>query len=73
MDAKLIVSPALHTMACSVIIAHNHPSGKLEPSDMDLKITKKVKAALDLIDVKLLDHFIVTENGYYSFAEEGDL
>jgi DNA repair protein RadC len=73
MDSKLIVSLALHTMACSVIIAHNHPSGKLEPSDMDIKITKKIKAALDLIDVKLLDHFIIMQNGYYSFAVEGDL
>jgi DNA repair protein RadC len=60
-------------MACSVIIAHNHPSGKLEPSDIDIKVTKKIKAALDLIDVKLLDHFIVTESGYYSFAAEEHL
>jgi DNA repair protein RadC len=73
MDAKFVVSLALHTMACSVIIAHNHPSGKLEPSDMDMKVTKKIKAALDLIDVKLLNHFIVTEDGYYSFAEQSEL
>lgn len=58
-------------MACTVILTHNHPSGNLNPSDQDEVITQKTKAALELIEVKLLDHFIITENGYYSFAEQG--
>jgi DNA repair protein RadC len=54
-----------------VIIAHNHPSGNLKPSAQDEIITKKVKEVLALIDVKLMDHFILTEDAYVSFAEEG--
>lgn len=70
-DIKFLVSLALHTMACQVIMAHNHPSGELIPSDSDKNVTSKIKEALDLIDVKLLDHFIISISGYYSFAEQG--
>ena len=72
-DIKLLVSLALHSMASSVIIAHNHPSGNLQASSQDRAITDKIKGALELIDVKLLDHLIVTEDGYSSFADEGFL
>ena len=70
-DVKLIVSLALHSMACSVIVGHNHPSGSLRPSDADIKATRQLKDALELIDVRLLDHFIITEQDYVSFAYKG--
>jgi DNA repair protein RadC len=65
-DVQLVVCLALHTMASKVILVHNHPSGKLEASKHDIKITKQVKAALELIDVMLLDHLIITEDCYMS-------
>ena len=58
-------------MASGVIIAHNHPSGNLTPSKSDEVITERLKAALALIDIKLLDHVILTDNGYCSMQEEG--
>lgn len=70
-DMKLLASLALHTMACYVVVIHNHPSGSLQPSTQDKVMTQKIKEALALIEVKLLDHFIVTQDGYVSFAEEG--
>jgi DNA repair protein RadC len=70
-DIKLLVGMALVSQSEQVIIAHNHPSGNLNKSTQDEAITKKIKEALALIDVKLIDHFIVTDNGYLSFAEEG--
>jgi DNA repair protein RadC len=65
-DVQLVVCLALHTMASKVILVHNHPSGKLEPSERDIKITKQVKAALELIEVLLLDHLIITEDCFLS-------
>ena len=70
-DVKLLVSLALHTMATSVIIAHNHPSGTLKPSNQDIELTKKIKQILALIDVQLLDHLIISETGKLSLFEEG--
>jgi DNA repair protein RadC len=70
-DIRLLVSIALHCMASNVIIAHNHPSGNLQISKSDEKITKQVFDALKLIDVKLLDHLIISENSYLSLREEG--
>lgn len=72
-DIKLLVSLALHCMATHVVIVHNHPSGNLKPSQSDEDITKTIKDALKLIDVQLMDHLIITENGYYSFSDEGFL
>jgi DNA repair protein RadC len=72
-DVKFIASLALHTMASTVIIAHNHPSGGTKPSTADKIITERIKASLELIDVKLIEHIIITEDGYYSFADEGEL
>ena len=69
-DTGLLVSLALHCMASSVIIAHNHPSGNLTPSDADVTLTKKVSDALLLIDVTLLDHLIITAGGWLSMANE---
>ena len=70
-DVQGIARNALLTGAAGVIIAHNHPSGDSYPSEDDDKVTKKVQRALDLLDIQLLEHIIITQNGYYSFKEHG--
>lgn len=70
-DAKLVFAAALKALACSVILAHNHPSGNLQPSQADLDLTRKLKAAGESLDIQVLDHLILTTEGYYSFADEG--
>lgn len=70
-DVRLIFKTALEHNATSVILSHNHPSGKLQASDADKEITKKLKQAGEHLDVKVLDHVIITENGYLSFQDEG--
>lgn len=70
-DVRLILKRALECHASSMIISHNHPSGSLEPSDADIKITKKIKEAGAIMDIPVLDHIIVTDNGYFSFADDG--
>lgn len=70
-DVRLIFKQALSLGATAIIAAHNHPSGKLTPSRSDIEITKKLKLAGKSLDIKLLDHLIVTQNTYLSFADEG--
>lgn len=70
-DPKVIMTIALQSAASSIILAHNHPSGNLQPSQADIEITKKIKNACDFLDMKLLDHMIVTDNGFTSLANEG--
>jgi DNA repair protein RadC len=70
-DPKLVFRRVFEHSACSVILAHNHPSGTLRPSDADISLTKKLTQAADSLDVQVLDHLIVTERGYFSFADEG--
>lgn len=70
-DSRIVFKIALEYYATSIILCHNHPSGKLLPSEADKQITKKIKIAGEAIDVKVLDHLIVTEKGYYSFQDEG--
>ena len=72
-DIKIIAKYAVESLSSAVIICHNHPSGDKRPSDADLNITRRIKDALLLLDVKLLDHIIITENDFYSFADNGDL
>ena len=64
---------ALELLASSIIICHNHPSGNKEPSEADKRITAKIKEASSYFDISLLDHLIITDNGYYSFADNGIL
>ena len=71
-DIKLLFSIALKTCATGIIIAHNHPSGKLKPSESDIAITKKIKRAGELLDIKLLDHLIVTKDGFYSMVDNNE-
>ncbi len=70
-DPKKIFKMGLLRQASSIILCHNHPSGNLKPSEADIKITKKIKEAGDIMDIKVLDHIIVSETSYYSFADEG--
>lgn len=70
-DPKLIFSTALKGCASSIILSHNHPSGNLKPSQADLNLTRKIKNAGELLDIAVLDHVIITSEGYYSFADEG--
>jgi DNA repair protein RadC len=67
-----IVKAALHASAAAVILAHNHPSGQPEPSGADKRITQRIKSALELLDIRLLDHIIVGDS-CYSFAQSGEL
>lgn len=69
-DVKLLFAVALKCNAAAIIIAHNHPSGNLKPSEQDIEITQKIKNASELLEIKLLDHLIITKNGYYSFANQ---
>lgn len=71
-DAKIIFACALKCRASSIILAHNHPSGNLQPSQADRNITAKLKQGGQLLDIAVLDHLILSpEGGYYSFADEG--
>ena len=70
-DPKIIFNTVLQYQAASVILAHNHPSGNLKPSSADISLTNKLVAAGKLLDVSVLDHLIITDKDYYSFADEG--
>lgn len=70
-DVKIILKLALERLASGIIISHNHPSGNLSPSQSDINLTKKIKEAAQWMDVTLLDHIIVSDEGYYSFADKG--
>jgi len=70
-DAKLVFNEALKQLASSIILCHNHPSGNLKPSQADIDLTRKIKAAGKTLDISVLDHLIVSEKGFYSFADEG--
>lgn len=72
-DPKKIFNIVLEAHASSIIIGHNHPSGNLEPSEADTRLTKKIRDAGNLLDIALLDHIIVCDDGYYSFADQGNI
>ncbi len=72
-DPKVVFSAALIANASAIILAHNHPSGNLKPSESDIKLTQKLKEGSNILDIIILDHMIVTSEGYYSFADEGAL
>jgi DNA repair protein RadC len=70
-DVRLLYKSALELVSVAIIVCHNHPSGKLQPSAADKRITQKIKVAGTTLDIKLLDHLIITEKAYFSFADEG--
>ena len=72
-DPRIILKKALEEDAVSLILCHNHPSGSLKPSRADEELTYKIKEAAKFLDIKVLDHLIVSDDGYYSFADEGIL
>jgi DNA repair protein RadC len=72
-DPRIILKKALEENAVSLVLCHNHPSGSLKPSRQDEEITKKIKEAAKYFDIKVLDHIIVSDRGYFSFADEGIL
>ena len=70
-DPRLILASAIKSLAVSIILSHNHPSGHLKPSKADEELTQKIKMAAAYHDIKVLDHIIIASEGYYSFADEG--
>ncbi len=72
-DPRVILKKALAADATSLVLCHNHPSGNLRPSRADEELTKKIKEAAGFLDIKIIDHIIVSEDGYYSFADDGIL
>ncbi len=70
-DVRIILKHAIEKLASTIIICHNHPSGNLQPSKSDIQITSKLKEAAKFHDVELLDHLIISDSSYYSFADEG--
>lgn len=72
-DPIIVAKYAIESLATGVILAHNHPSGNLIPSNADLQITEKIKTGLNLFGVNVMDHVILTANSYYSFADDGKL
>lgn len=72
-DPRIILKKALEEDATSIVLCHNHPSGNLHPSKADEELTKKIKEAAGYFDIKIIDHIIVSEEGFYSFSDEGIL
>jgi len=72
-DIRLALKTALEVVATGIILVHNHPSGTLKPSEADKQLTLKLNTAAKSLDIKVLDHLIITEKAYFSFADEGIL
>lgn len=70
-DIRLLIAVALKCNASGILICHNHPSGNLNPSEADIEMTKKIKQASELFDIRMIDHIIITHLGYYSFLDSG--
>ena len=70
-DVRVLFKIALEHFATSIIVAHNHPTGNLKPSEADLKITKNIKSAGEILNIKLADHLIIGENAFFSFQDQG--
>ncbi|KPK88225.1 MAG: hypothetical protein AMS27_00275 [Bacteroides sp. SM23_62_1] len=70
-DTRIILKNAVDRLSSSIILCHNHPSGNLKPSDADIRITNKLKDSAQIMDINLIDHIIVADNSYFSFADEG--
>ena len=70
-DPRLILAAAIKSLAVSIVLSHNHPSGNLKPSRADEELTQKIKVAAAYHDISVIDHIIITSEAYYSFADEG--
>jgi len=69
-DVRVILKLALDELACSIVLAHNHPSGSVKPSHQDKNLTQKICKASNMLDIKVLDHIIIGEEDYFSFADD---
>lgn len=72
-DVKLVMKSAVDKLSSGLIFVHNHPSGNLNPSPADDKLTRQLKSAAELLDIRVLDHIIITSQGYYSYNDNGRL
>jgi DNA repair protein RadC len=72
-DNKIVLKYVVDTLASGFIITHNHPSGNVKPSEADDQLTRRLKSAADALDCKMLDHIIITQDSYYSYADNGNL
>lgn len=72
-DQRVIFAAALKANACQIILSHNHPSGNLKPSIVDLQLTKNLVECGKIMNIKVIEHIIITVDGYYSFCDEGDI
>lgn len=72
-DTRLLLCAAINCLASSIILSHNHPSGNLKASDQDMELTKKLSSAAKLLEMKVIEHLIITKYDYYSFADNGIL
>ncbi|MFN0275155.1 MAG: DNA repair protein RadC [Chitinophagales bacterium] len=72
-DVKMIMKSAVENLSSGIVVCHNHPSGNLQPSEQDVQLTKKIKDASNSLDIVLIDHIIIAEKSYYSFADSGML
>ena len=72
-DSRLIFAVALKCNATGILLCHNHPSGNLKPSDNDISLTRSIKKCADFLEIALVDHLIITRNGFFSFSNEGKL
>ncbi len=70
-DVRMVMKRAIEYLASGIVVCHNHPSGNLNPSESDTRITQKIKEAGNIMDIQLLDHLIISEKEYYSFADNG--
>lgn len=70
-DVRIVLGIALKCNASGIILAHNHPSGNLKPSEADKKITRRLKEACELLEITLIDHFIISRISYFSFVQDG--
>jgi len=70
-DPRIILAGAVKVLSCNIVLAHNHPSGNLLPSKADEELTSKIKEACSYLDIKVIDHLILSDESYFSFADEG--
>jgi DNA repair protein RadC len=70
-DPKVVFAAAVKSAASGIVLAHNHPSGNLQPSQADINLTRKLRSGGELLDIAVLDHLVISSEGYYSFADEG--
>lgn len=70
-DGKIIFKTLIQMNACACILAHNHPSGQVKPSDADVRLTRKLRSFGELVEINIIDHLILTDHGYFSFSDEG--